>query len=261
MIPGEPYFTDKTSALWYSVYVNNCQLYVHFSLEKIAPAVKYSGNQLPPVLQITIGSVINNVICILTFPLLLVYIRWLKWRGCDQKSLQAYAALFTMSVTMIWPGITITLGQTYSMLHDIFESQPLLMATIASLPPSIMAPGFMLFLPSLAFPRAKRRQNGNWKVSSRMNQNNEETVEPEVKIEVSYPLLSALVGGCMGFALWMLVATPYLVRASLRFFGTNLSFRSPWEFFKSLWVILMIPLFESTPKTHEDILENLDSNG
>jgi hypothetical protein len=100
-----------------------------------------------------------------------------------------------MSITMIWPVITISLTQTYAMLHEMFESQPLLIATIASFPTSIMAPGFMLLMPSLAFPRAKRRQNGNWKISSRMKQNNEEIVDPEVKIEVSYPLLSALIGG------------------------------------------------------------------
>ena len=211
------------------------------------------------VLQI--GSVISYTIGILTFPLLLTYIRWLQWRGCDQKSLQAYAALFYMSITMIWPVITISLTQTYAMLYELFESQPLLIATIASFPTSIMAPGFMLFMPSLAFPRAKRRQNGNWKISSLMKQNNEEMVDPEVKIEVSYPLLSALVGVCMGIALWVLVATPFFVRACIWFFRTRLSFRSPWGFVKSLWAVLMIPLFDSSPKAHEDIHENLGSNG
>lgn len=162
---------------------------------------------------------------------------------------------------MIWPVITISLTQTYAMLYELFESQPLLIATIASFPTSIMAPGFMLFMPSLAFPRAKRRQNGNWKISSLMKQNNEEMVDPEVKIEVSYPLLSALVGVCMGIALWVLVATPFFVRACIWFFRTRLSFRSPWGFVKSLWAVLMIPLFDSSPKAHEDIHENLGSNG
>ena len=59
---------------------------------------------------------------------------------------------------------------------------------------------------------AKQRRTGAWEVSTKMKQNNEDNVDPEVKIEMTF-LSSLSLGLVLGF-LRVFVATPYLICGS-----------------------------------------------
>ena len=84
-------------------------------------------------------------------------------------------------------------------------------------------------------------------------------MDPEVKIEVTFPLLSAIAGILIGTALWVVVATPYLIRGLLGFLVKRMSFHNPLAFVKSTWEVLMTPIFDPTQieKGHDASGNNL----
>ena len=256
---SEPYFTEKTRLMWYNLYINNCQLFVQFSLERITMAAT-ATEATPPALRQTIGLVMSMAIYLLSYPPILCYTRWLQWRGCDQRSLQIYSALYFTASGMIWPMLMINLSQFYYQLKSIFETESLLLAAWAAFATSVMASGAFLIMPILTFPVAKKRTNGRWDVSTRQKQNNEEVVEPEVKIEVTYPLLFMIIGAGIGVVLWVVVATPYLVKGLTTFLGSRLSFRSPLAFGRSVWAVLMTPAFDGSKATTQNSGSSKDSN-
>ena len=229
--------------MWYSLYINNCQLFVHFALEKISP-VPDPTEPAPTALRETISLVLGMVVQVLILPPTLLYMLWLRWRGCDKKNLRAYAALFYSATGLIGPMTVILLTQNYNHLQLVFESQPLLLAAFASFMTAIMTSSLFLIYPRMSFPVAKQRKNKDWEVSTIQKQNNEDNVDEEVKIKATYPLLSAVLGACIGVVLWVVVATPYLARGLIEFLDTHLSFRSPHAFGESMWDILTMPVFD-----------------
>ncbi|KAK3390637.1 hypothetical protein B0H63DRAFT_121170 [Podospora didyma] len=240
---SEPYFTERTRLMWYNIYINNCQLFVQFSLERICP-VTQSLNPVPPALHNTVSLVLSMAIHTFSLPPILLYIQWLRWRGCDQRSLQAYAALYTSATGLAVPMAIILLIQNYNHLKSVFEAESLFIAAYATFVTSIMVSGLFLIQPRLSFPVAKQRKNGNWEVSTIQKQNSEENVDPEVKIKVTHLWISAIIGASIGVVLWVIVATPYITRRSAAFLSGRLAFRSPLAFGVSVWELLTMPIFE-----------------
>ena len=234
--------------MWYSLYINNCQLFVHFALEKIPPMPDTSPTTepVPPALRETISLVLGMVVHVLILPPILLYVRWLRWRGCDERNLRAYAALYYSVTGLIGPMMVILLTQNHNRLKLVFESQPLLIAAYASFVTAIMTSSLFLIYPRLSFPVARQRKNKHWEVSTIQKQNNEDNVDEEVKIKATYPLLSAVFGACIGVVLWVVVATPYLARGLVTFLSNHLSFRSPRAFGESMWNIITMPVFDGS---------------
>jgi hypothetical protein len=137
-------------------------------------------------------------------------------------------------------------SQTTSMIKFDFESRPVAVATLSSLPASMWCSTMMLSWPFLTFPRAKRRQGGSWNVATKMGQNNEKHVEPKDKIEVAMTVAQVLFGVGIGFTIWLFTGLPYVIKAIIRFFRSRLLFGGPLQLIQSIWDILMIPLVESS---------------
>ncbi|KAM7218618.1 hypothetical protein V8F06_005937 [Rhypophila decipiens] len=244
---SEPYFTEKTRLMWYNIYINNCQLFVHFSLERVCPVKPSEPSPLPPSLQLTISLVLGMVIYIISLPPILIYMQWLRFRGCDARSLQAYTALYISAVGLSVPMSIIILIQNYNQLKALFETEPmLLVAAWATLMTSVMTGSMFLIQPRITFPVAKQRKNGDWEVSTIQKQNNlaQEEIDPEVRIKVSHSWLSAMVGAFIGIVLWVVVATPYILGRSVAFLGGRLVFDNLWAFGASVWELLTMPVFE-----------------
>ncbi|KAK4209372.1 hypothetical protein QBC37DRAFT_391298 [Rhypophila decipiens] len=245
---SQPYFTEKTRLMWYNIYINNCQLFVRFSLERVCPVTPSESSPLPPSLQLTISLVLGMVIYTISLPPILIYMQWLRFRGCDARSLQAYTALYISAVGLSVPMSIIILIQNYNQLKALFETEPmLLVATWATLMTSIMTCSMFLIQPRITFPVAKQRKNGDWEVSTIQKQNNlaREEIDPEVKIKVSHSWLSAMVGAFIGIVLWVVVATPYILRRSVAFLCGRLVFDNLWAFGASVWELLTMPVFEN----------------
>lgn len=207
---GEVYFTENRA--WYDLYINNCQLFVHFSIKRIAALD--AVNPKPAVNIDAPENTISGILLLAAFtivrPFALLELRWLAWRGCDEKNLQAYAALVTYSITMLPPSLIMVFTQQYYLLASIFEQQPLFVAILTTLMTAALVNSTTMTLPLLTFPRARRRADGTWKVSTRMKQNNEEIKDAETEIRVEYPFIVAFVGACIGLSLWVYIVLPII---------------------------------------------------
>lgn len=135
--------------MWYNIYINNCQLFVQFSLEKMSQGTQ-TLRPIPPALQDTISLVLSMAIHVLSLPPTLLYMRWLRWRGCDQRNLQAYAALYISATGLVTPMGIILIVQNYNHLKSIFETEPLFVAAYATYVTSIMVSGLFLIQPRLS---------------------------------------------------------------------------------------------------------------
>ena len=102
--------------MWYNIYINNCQLFVQFSLERVCPVTQLL-HPIPPGLRDTVTLVLGMAIHALSLPPILLYMQWLRERRCDQRSLQAYTAPYICAVGLIVPMEIIFLIQNYSSLQ------------------------------------------------------------------------------------------------------------------------------------------------
>src|SRR5436305_14667001 len=106
--------------MWYDVFGNNCQLFVKFTLSKIAPEnpgpTSMASKKSSEPTESTISMILLIGSQLLMLPFITSYLRWLRWRGCDQVNLQIYAAIFSL-FTVLLLTMTFTLfSQAYYML-------------------------------------------------------------------------------------------------------------------------------------------------
>ncbi|KAI9778085.1 MAG: hypothetical protein M1839_008389 [Geoglossum umbratile] len=261
-IESQAYFANNR--MYYDVFSNNCQLFVKFSLKKIAPPE--SPTPMTPEFDDTISLMLLLAIQLVSIPFMTVYLRWLRWRGCDQYNLQVYAALHSLFVGLTGSTALMTLSQSYYFIAaTVYARENVIVATLASLQSAIFGIGLFFSMPISIFPRAKQRRDGTWVVSAIMLQNNEESLDSEVAIKKAFPLLAALLGGCVGLAIWAYIMVPFLSFRCFKAVRERISFRGPGRFVESLWELLTMPLLEfdsdniKKDDANDDTAENEDS--
>ncbi|KAH0543151.1 hypothetical protein FGG08_002496 [Glutinoglossum americanum] len=243
IVAGQAYFAENR--MWYDIFSNNCQLFVKFCLKRIAPAAAESPTPMTSSFENTISLMLAFAIQLVSLPFMTAYLRWLRWRGCDQYNLQAYATLFS-----IFAGITGTmtltlLSQSYYLLAStIYSNEKLVVVILASFQSAPMVLSMLISMPVVTFPRARQRKDGTWIVSTIMIQNNEEALDPDAAIKKGIPVLAILLGSCVGLTLWIYIAVPFLIVRCFKALRGHISFGSPGRFAESFWELLMMPAIE-----------------
>lgn len=239
---GQAYFAEKPS--WYDVFGNNCQLFVNFSLSKITPEDTTSA-ATSSHFDNTITTVLLVFSNLLMLPVVTAYLRWLRWRGCDQTSLQAYASLYSLFTATTLSMIFMLFSQTYnSLAAPMYELENGLIGVVAGLLNALFAFHPIVCAPLLFFPRAKQRKDGSWVVFTLVQQNQLKTKDPEIGLKRNVPISAVIVGACIGLGVWMYIAIPFLIVQGFKRVRTHISTYHPKGPFDLLWILLTVPFVE-----------------
>lgn len=237
---GQAYFAEKS--FWYDVVGNNCQLFVNFSLSKITPEDTTSAATSSHFAN-TITTVLVVFSQALMLPIVTAYLRWLRWRGCDQTSLQAYAFLYSLFTATTLSTTFMLFSQTYNFLAaPIYELENGLIGVLAGLQTALFAFHLIVYPPLLTFPRAKQRKDGSWVVFTLMQQN--ALKDPEIGLKRNVPISAVIVGACIGLGVWMYIAIPFLIVQGFKRVQTHISTYRPKGLFDFLWILLTVPFVE-----------------